>query len=136
PSGTVQTKYDRLGRTQSIDADLPGRPATPFVTNVDYDAKARRHQIGFGHGGTTTYGYDPLTFNLDTITTERSGTTYQALVYAYDPLGNITGIRDDAQDAIYFGGNVIKPQRDYTYDALYRLASAIGREHLSQAAPD
>jgi RHS repeat-associated protein len=136
-SGVVRQQYDRAGQTSSVDADLPNRAnQTTFVDSIAYDAHGRRVAVVFGHGGSTRYTYDPLTFRVDTISTDKGNQTFQALVYAYDPLGHITAIRDDAQDTNYFRGNVVKPQRNYRYDALYRLRTANGREHLSQAAPD
>jgi RHS repeat-associated protein len=56
----------------------------------------------------------------------------QNLSYTYDPVGNITRIRDDAQQTIYFRNKRVEPNADYTYDAVYRLIEATGREHLSQ----
>ena len=47
-------------------------------------------------------------------------------------MGNITHIRDDAQQTIYFRNKRVEPSADYTYDALYRLIEATGREHLGQ----
>ena len=57
----------------------------------------------------------------------------QNLHYTYDPAGNITHIRDDAQQTIYFRNKRVEPSADYTYDAVYRLIEATGREHLGQA---
>ena len=57
----------------------------------------------------------------------------QNLHYTYDPAGNITHIHDDAQQTIYFRNQRVEPSNDYTYDALYRLIQATGREHLGQA---
>ncbi len=54
--------------------------------------------------------------------------------YTYDPVGNITHIQDDAQQTIYFRNRQVEPSADYTYDAVYRLLSASGREHLGQAS--
>ena len=56
----------------------------------------------------------------------------QNLHYTYDPAGNITHIRDDAQQTIYFRNQRVEPSADYTYDAIYRLIEATGREHLGQ----
>ena len=56
----------------------------------------------------------------------------QNLHYTYDPAGNITHIRDDAQQAIYFKNKRVEPSADYTYDAIYRLIEGGGREHLGQ----
>ncbi len=56
----------------------------------------------------------------------------QNLHYTYDPVGNITRIQDDAQQTIFFKNQRVEPSNDYTYDALYRLIEATGREHLGQ----
>src|SRR5262249_996833 len=56
----------------------------------------------------------------------------QNLHYSYDPAGNITEIRDDAQQTIYFKNKRVEPSAEYTYDAVYRLIEATGREHLGQ----
>jgi len=56
----------------------------------------------------------------------------QNLHYTYDPVGNITHIRDDAQQTIYFRNRRVEPSAEYTYDAIYRLIAATGREHLGQ----
>jgi RHS repeat-associated protein len=58
----------------------------------------------------------------------------QNLHYTYDPAGNITHIRDDAQQTVYFRNQRVEPSNDYFYDALYRLIQADGREHLGQMA--
>ena len=56
----------------------------------------------------------------------------QNLAYTYDPVGNITHIQDQAQQTIYFRNQIVEPSNNYTYDAIYRLISATGREHLGQ----
>ena len=58
----------------------------------------------------------------------------QNIYYTYDPVGNITHIRDDAQQMIFFNGAVVKPQSEYTYDAIYRLIEAREREHEGHAS--
>ena len=134
---------------------------TPFVTDIDYDAKGQRTKIVYGSGATagrkgvtTTYSYDPLTLRLTRLTTQRDATAFpgdcpkppvtgwpgcqlQDLRYTYDPVGNITHITDGAQQAIFFRNTRVEPSSEYTYDALYRLIEATGREHLGQlgAAP-
>ena len=57
----------------------------------------------------------------------------QNLHYTYDPAGNITHIHDDAQQTVFFRNTRVEPSADYTYDAMYRLIEATGREHLGQA---
>jgi RHS repeat-associated protein len=116
------------------------------VSNIDYNAKAQRMRIDYGNGARTTYEYDPFTFRLGHLLTDR-GVKFpsdwpqppprggiQNLSYFYDPVGNITDIRDDAQQTIFFNGQKVEPSAAYEYDAIYRLTSATGREHIGQKA--
>ena len=124
--------------------------------DIDYDAKGQRTKIVYGSGATaghkgvtTTYSYDPLTLRLTRLTTQRDAAAFsndrpnppvpgwpgcqlQDLQYTYDPAGNITHITDGAQQAIFFRNTRVEPSSEYTYDALYRLIEATGREHLGQ----
>ena len=57
--------------------------------------------------------------------------------FLFDPVGNVTAVRDDSWSAslgtqtIFFNNAVVKPEQDYTYDALYRLCIANGRESIN-----
>jgi RHS repeat-associated protein len=44
----------------------------------------------------------------------------------------VTNIRDSAQQTIFFRNKRVEPSAEYTYDAVYRLIEAAGREHLGQ----
>ncbi len=138
------------------------QPASPVgVANIDYDAKGQRLRIDYKNGATTRYRYDAETFRLMHLYTRRGAAFtgdcdnpqpppatiaapetapqgkpcgLQNLHYTYDPAGNITHIQDDAQQTIYFNQKRVEPSNDYTYDALYRLIEASGREHLGQQA--
>jgi RHS repeat-associated protein len=129
------------------------------VANIDYDPKGQRLRIDYKNGASTFYDYDELTFRLTHLYTRR-GTAFtedcdnptpppptiaapdtppqgkscglQNLHYTYDPAGNITHIRDDAQQTIYFHNHRVEPSNDYIYDAIYRLIQTTGREHLGQ----
>ena len=107
----------------------------PIVRNIDYNAKGQRVRIEYGNGARTEYSYDADTFRLVQLLTSRSlNTQLQALNYFYDPVGNITRIRDDAQQTIFFNGQRVEPSASYEYDAIYRLTAATGREHIGQHA--
>ena len=86
---------------------------------------------------TRPFSYDPVTFLVRRILTVRASdnATLQDLNYTYDPIGNITQIRDAAQQTIYFNNQIVSPQNDFIYDAIYRIVSATGREHIGQNAP-
>lgn len=110
------------------------------IADTDYNARGQRTSIALGNGVVTTYDYDPETFRLTTIVTTRPNTfaanarTVQELAYQYDAVGNITRLRDsaDIQNVVYFSNQRVEPSADYTYDPIYRLKIAKGREHLGQ----
>jgi len=110
------------------------------VTGVEYNQRGQRLSITHGNQVQVTYDYDRETFKLRTLTTTRPNTfaanerTVQELFYQYDPVGNVTRIRDtaDIQNVVFFRNLRVEPSADYTYDALYRLTAATGREHLGQ----
>jgi RHS repeat-associated protein len=154
-NSVIRHGYNEANLLERVDANLRGEQQngqpvwTPFVTNIDYDAKGQRRLIDYGNGVRTTYDYDPLTFRLMHLLTRRNAVTFpddcpqpppvgwpgcqlQNLHYTYDPVGNITHIRDDAQQTVYFRNKCVEPSADYCYDALYRLIEATGREHLGQ----
>ena len=129
--------FNEANLLEKVDVNLRGaQTATTFVTNVDYDAKGQRMLIEYGNGAKTEYEYDPLTFRLRNLKTSRmtDHARLQDLNYTYDPGGNITYIRDNAQQTIYFNNQVVSPDNDYTYDAVYRLIEAKAREHIGQAS--
>ncbi|HEX7735853.1 MAG TPA: toxin TcdB middle/C-terminal domain-containing protein, partial [Ktedonobacteraceae bacterium] len=144
----VRPLFNAANLLERLEASLRGSTAsTIFVANIDYNARGQRTLIEYGNGARTDYAYDPETFRLTHLLTSR-GPAFpddcppprkapcgvQNLHYTYDPAGNITHIRDDAQQTIYFHNRRVEPSTDYTYDALYRLIQASGREHLGQAA--
>ncbi|MBS0150491.1 MAG: hypothetical protein JSR31_06075 [Nitrospira sp.] len=106
---------------------------TTFVEDIDYNAKGQRESIRYGNSVETTYGYDPLTFQLINLKTTRSANgDLQNLSYTYDPTGNITYIKDVAQQTIFFANTKITPDANHTYDAIYQLIRSTGREHIGQ----
>ena len=118
-----------------VEMKLRGaQQSTTFVNNIDYDAKGQRVSIEYGNGISTRFEYDPLTFRLAHLQTLRAAERLQDLSFTYDPSGNVTHIQDDSQQTIYFNNQVVTPENNYTYDAVYRLISATGREHAGQTA--
>jgi RHS repeat-associated protein len=131
-----------IGQTASpgtlLDPDTANFKA---VTNIDYDAKGQRLRIEYNeaaHSIVTEYTYDEKTFRLTHLLTTRPKHSegdkrkLQDLFYIYDPVGNITEIRDDAQQEVYFKNTQVTPSNAYVYDALNRLIHAEGREHAAQ----
>jgi RHS repeat-associated protein len=131
-----QPTFNKANLLEMVHVNLRGAQAIALVTNIDHDAKGQRVQIEYGNGTKTEYNYDHLTFRLAHLKTVRSsdGLRLQDLHYTYDPAGNITHIRDGAQQTIYFTSRLVSPDNDYTYDAAYRLIKATGREHIGQVS--
>ena len=73
-----------------------------------------------------------------TSTRSTDGKTLLDHRLTYDCVGNLTRLVDNAQQDVFFANRLVSPDHDYTYDALYQLITATGREHISQgrASPD
>ena len=66
---------------------------------------------------------------LQSMTAGRAGhENLQSLHYGYDPVGNILHIEDAAQPVRFFSNQRVEPVSRYTYDTLYQLIEATGRE--------
>ncbi|KAH8591199.1 virulence plasmid 65kDa B protein-domain-containing protein, partial [Bisporella sp. PMI_857] len=143
----VRHTYNRLGQMQQVEMKLHGRSEWTYVLkDAQYNARGQRVLYSLGNGIESIFEYDPLVFRLtrilsksrhrDSSPEERPGTPrtrkLQDLIYTYDSVGNISYIQDDSQESIFFQNHKVDPSNDYTYDALYRLVSASGREHLGQ----
>ena len=106
--------------------------------------------IDYGNGAQTTYEYDPLTFRLIASEDHAPGRARMATasqLFQIRPWcrtcatpttrsGNITRIEDAALKTVFHNGQQVEPVGDYTYDAIYRLIEAKGREHIGQTAFD
>ena len=147
----VRVAYDEAGLAGALDAWFQ-RAAEPaglldpvsadahVASAIAYNARRERVAITLGNGTVTAYDYEPATFRLRGLTTTRPASfapnqrVVQQLAYTYDPVGNVTRIRDtaDIQNVVFFANQRVEPSTDYTYDARYRLTAARGREHLGQ----
>ncbi|HMX08987.1 MAG TPA: hypothetical protein PKA87_15740, partial [Microthrixaceae bacterium] len=139
-SVTTQT-FGVGGMLQSVAVNIRGaEEATDIVTNIDYNARGQRMVIEYGNGSTTDYAYDPRTFRVTRIHTDRPNDapdlrSVQDLRYHYDPVGNIARIRDEAQQGVFFDNAYADPTQSFKYDPTYRLIEATGREHATLTMP-
>ncbi|MCQ3976647.1 MAG: hypothetical protein DPW09_24710 [Anaerolineae bacterium] len=131
----LHPRYNRAGALEQVALNTD-----PYVVHIAYNAKGQRTLIAYGNGVMTRYAYDPQTFRLARLRSERyitdvpftyrptaSNQPLQELAYQYDLAGNITRISDSAPGS----GLPARPDeldRAFSYDPLYRLLSATGRE--------
>ncbi|MGA9767845.1 MAG: SpvB/TcaC N-terminal domain-containing protein [Blastocatellia bacterium] len=137
----LRLRYNRAGALERVELD-----GATFVEHIAYNARGQRSFIAYGNGLMTRHAYDARTFRLARLRTERyeksSGADFtyhptapkqplQDFAYQYDLSGNITIVGDRTpQSGIansLTGANAL--DRVFTYDPLYRLLSATGREH-------
>ncbi len=156
PDGsTITHTYHSEGWLRDVTATFADGTIQPVVAKIDYNAKGQRTAVRYGNDVTTTYAYDPQTFHLIHLKTARTTDAprsclgallsifslgflklqkkqdprLQDICYTYDPVGNITRIRDHAYGTVIANQQRIEALNDYTYDSLYRLRQAKGREH-------
>jgi RHS repeat-associated protein len=142
--------YNEAGVLDTMGARVRGAAGTTgFVDEIAYNEKGQRARIDYANGTSTIYKYDAATRRLAGLVTARGadpelfwddpgkigqpaydGDLLQFLTYTHDPVGNVTYIKDDAQQTVYFDNKRVEPSADYTYDAVYRLIQSLGREHV------
>ncbi|KAF9777216.1 hypothetical protein IL306_004502 [Fusarium sp. DS 682] len=141
PDGTVtRSDFNAGGHMEQLHVDILGQhqndppsTLTPIITSTDHNAKSQIKTTSYGNGTLTQRTYDPLFSHLTRIqSTRTNGDVLQDLGYTYDAIGNMTRQTDQAQQDIFFRNNRVQPGSSYTYDPLYRLKTATGREHLGQ----
>lgn len=135
-SSITNVIYNEAELLLSIELSFEGSgQASSYISQIQYDAKKQKTAVYNGNGAITNYEYDYFTFRMTrTHTTRTTGDSLQDLNYTYDPMGNVTRVRENAQQTVYFDNQVVSASTDYTYDAVYRLVNAGGREHLGQAS--
>ena len=153
---TISTSYDALARPTSItaplDADNTRKTLHPtysragtltsltvdgdsYVQQILYNPRGQRALVNLGSATMSRYVYDPQTFRLTRLRSEvpvsanpsSAPPPMQDYGYAYDLIGNLLSLHDQTP------GSGIPPipdhlDRAFSYDALYRLTSASGRE--------
>jgi RHS repeat-associated protein len=109
-----------------------------FIENVAYNADGGQQSVTSGNGVVTDYRYEHSTERLVNIFSSRpaagerrrtGASTLQNIAYTYDPAGNITRTRDHTHQTVFCDQQEVKALSNYTYDALYRLVKAKGRQH-------
>ncbi|MEO8149293.1 MAG: SpvB/TcaC N-terminal domain-containing protein [Bacteroidia bacterium] len=137
-ANTITPVYNQANLLNEVKVSVRGAAESSYVKDIDYNEKGQRKKILYGNDVLTTYEYDKKTFRLKNIhtTSGSASTVIQDIFYTYDPVGNITNITDKSQPTIFHSGEQVDAINDYTYDAIYRLITATGREHTGQNGLD
>ncbi|WP_283258178.1 RHS repeat protein [Photorhabdus luminescens] len=129
--GNIQRQaYDVAGQLKGSWLTLKGQAEQMIIKSLTYSAAGQKLREEHGNGVITEYSYEPETQRLTSITTRRSSDAkvLQDLRYQYDPVGNVISIRNDAEATRFWRNQKVVPENIYTYDSLYQLISATGRE--------
>ncbi|MBB3121746.1 RHS repeat-associated core domain-containing protein [Pseudoduganella violacea] len=146
--GSVVQSTDARGNQQAMQINVAGQLASSslrlagqasahdLLSAISYSAAGQPLREVAGNGVVTEYGYEAATQRLSTFKTSRpaqSGRTsvLQDLQYSYDPVGNILAINDAAMPPSYTRNQKVEGENRYSYDALYQLLSATGRENAN-----
>ncbi len=127
----ITPQYNEAGLLNSESVLLPGdlAPST-YIKDIDYNEKGQREKILYGNNVSTKFYYDKETFRLKRLESKRqNGDQLQDWYYTFDAVGNITHIEDKNIPVQFFSNERIEPISEYTYDALYQLTKATGREN-------
>jgi len=141
----IKPHYNRAGALEKVKLD-----DTLYVAQIAYNAKGQRVLIAYGNSVMTRYQYDPHTFRLTRLRTERcqdpsppndtwtgAGGLLQEFTYTYDLVGNIGSIEDRTPgsgitNSLHGRDRLV---RQFLYDPLYRLTQADGRACQDIGAP-
>lgn len=151
--GAVLTTTDAAGNRQRANYDVAGQLKSRWLTlnggleqvimrSLTYSASGQTLREEHGNGVIVTYSYAPQTQRLVGLKAERPAghslgrKVLQNLSYTYDPVGNILSIRNDAEETRFWRNQQVVPESTYTYDSLYQLVCATGREMANAGNPN
>ncbi len=137
PDGSVIIPtYDASGQLQTQAVQQPGGAApTEYIKRITYNARGQREMIHYGNDVRTRHYYDAHTFRLIRLESKtQGGDPLQDLRYTYDAMGNITHLEDHCVPVVFFNNQKVTGLSEFTYDPLYQLVRATGRENNAALA--
>jgi YD repeat-containing protein len=126
PDGEVLTQgYDSGGLLSSLQG-VKGTIVTDYLKRQEYDEFQNKRYQEFGNGIHTEYNFDPATLRLARQITTAPTRKIQDLKYAYDGVGNVLSLTNDADGPFsnLLGG---PSTQTYTYDAYDRILTGTGK---------
>ncbi|SDA73159.1 insecticidal toxin complex protein TccC [Pseudomonas sp. NFACC15-1] len=128
--------FDVAGQLKSVGLQISNTATEKVImSDLVYNASGQIESQTAGNGVVSRAVYDPANGRLTKLLTSRAASTLQDLRYTYDPVGNVTHLEDKAQP-VQFGSNQrVEAASTFTYDSLYQLISATGREAAGLTSP-
>lgn len=130
----VSIRYFATGWRRELSLEEGGETAT-VASGLRYNPRADVVAIETANGVATRRTYDDRTLRLAGTTSVRGrdGAVLFDERYFYDAVGNVTRVRDAAGTTEFFANGAAEPLDDYSYDSLYRLVAATGRQQAGMA---
>jgi len=121
--------FDVAGQLKVLSLKIQGASSEKIIVrDLVYNAAGKVESQTAGNGVESRAAFDPANGRLISLRAAVAGNTLQDLHYSYDAVGNVTRIEDRAQP-VQFGSNQrVDAISTYTYDSLYQLTRATGRE--------
>lgn len=127
--------YFANGWRRDLTLEEPQEGAGVAASGLLYNPRADLVSFETMNGIVTDRSYSERTFRLDRTKSIRAkdGTVLVDESYFYDAVGNTTRVRDHLSPPEYFANAIAPPLNDYSYDSLYRLVHAAGRQQAGMA---
>ena len=125
--------FDVAGQLKSVS--LKVKDATTeknIVKDLVYSAFGQVESQTAGNGVISRAVFNPASGRLSALSASVSASVLQELHYTYDAVGNVTRIEDKAQPVRFGSNQRVDAISTFTYDSLYQLTRATGREAAGQ----
>ncbi|MFK3979614.1 SpvB/TcaC N-terminal domain-containing protein [Micromonospora sp. NPDC050397] len=128
PDGEVLSYHYNSGGLVDGATGVKGGRTYPYLTRLDYDKFEQRALLETGNGTRTRFTYDAEDRRLATLASSlRTGVEFQHTDYAYDNVGNVTGIESGTDDRT--------GRQTFAYDSLHRLTGSQGEYRAAADGP-
>ncbi|TWC11384.1 MULTISPECIES: RHS repeat domain-containing protein [unclassified Pseudomonas] len=128
--------FDVAGQLKSVSLKIKDDTTEKTVLkHLAYNAFGQVESQTAGNGIVTRAVFDPASGRLASLSTSAPGRSLQDLHYIYDPVGNVTQVEDRAQPVRFGNNQRVTATSTFTYDSLYQLTRATGREAAGLASP-
>jgi insecticidal toxin complex protein TccC len=124
-------RHDLAGQLKAAWLVVADKDERLLVSDQTYNASGKIEHEKAGNGVISMWAYDPADGRMRQLSARKGGRSLQDLRYDYDPVGNVISMDDQSQLVTWFANQRVDPVNRYSYDSLYQLVRATGREVAS-----